>query len=276
VVPQDVVLSDINQLVAAGARHITFGDADFLNAPPHSISLLERAHDSHPDVTFDATIKVEHILQHADLWNHLAKQNLLFVISAFESVDEDTLSILEKGHTVDDMIRAIGIVRDAAIHIRPTWLPFAPWTQPEHITALHRFITDNDLSTATDPIQMAIKLLIPQGSLLESHPAVTPHLTHYDPTGLTWQWTFAEPDVEVLYKELSAIAADASECGQEVIPTLEAMWMATANAFGSDLGPLPRKSTAAPRLTESWFCCAEPTGSHTISLQIGSSLIRSN
>ena len=32
-IPQDVVMQDIRQQVAAGAQHISFGDPDFLNGP---------------------------------------------------------------------------------------------------------------------------------------------------------------------------------------------------------------------------------------------------
>lgn len=269
VVPQDVVLEDIARLVENGARHITFGDPDFLNAPAHSVSILEEAHAAHPEVTFDATIKVEHILRHIDLWPHLAEQNLLFVVSAFESVDETTLGILDKGHTVDDMVLAIETLRGVGIHIRPTWLPFVPWTRADHVASLFHFITDNDLVSATDPVQLAIKLLIPEGSLLEHHPAVTPHLIRYDSDSLTWQWSFAEPDVAVLHKELTAIAADASECEQQVTPTLQAMWRAAATRLDTDIGALPQNGADTPRLTESWFCCAEPTESQAVSLQIG-------
>ena len=269
VVPQDVVLGDIDRLVSFGARHITFGDPDFLNAPAHSVSILEQAHSSHPDITFDATVKVEHILRHIDLWPRLAEQNLLFVVSAFESVDEATLDILDKGHTVDDMVLATETLRDSGIHVRPTWLPFVPWTKPHHVASLLRFITDNDLVSATDPVQLAIKLLIPEGSLLEDHPAVTPHLIRYDAEALTWQWSFAEPDVAVLHKELSAIAADASECGQEATPTLQAIWKTTAARLDLEIGALPQNGVDTPRLTESWFCCAEPTESQAVSLKIG-------
>jgi hypothetical protein len=34
---------------------------------------------------------------------------------------------------------------------------------------------------------------------------------------------------------------------------------------GRDLMPLD-EVTAAPRLTESWFCCSEPTGSQTVTI----------
>lgn len=269
IVPRDEVLADIDALVAGGARHITFGDADFLNAPAHSLAVLEQAHEAHPEVTFDATIKVEHILQQRDIWPRLAELNLLFVISAFESVDQETLEILDKGHTVADEREAIEITRAAGIHIRPTWLPFMPWTTPADIANVFEFIDENDLTGATDPVQMAIKLLIPKGSLLEEHPAVTPHLEHYDTEALTWRWKFADPDTAILHKELERIAASASDCGQEAAPTLDEMRTAVSGFVGRTLEGGKGPFTISPRLTESWFCCAEPTQGQAISIGLG-------
>lgn len=269
VVPKDDILADIDHLVGAGAGHISFGDADFLNAPAHSLDVLEKAHVAHPDITFDATIKVEHILGHADIWHRLAELNLLFVVSAFESVDEETLDILDKGHTVADMIRAIEITRDAGIHIRPTWLPFFPWTTPDDVADIFDFIDTHDLAGATDPVQMSIKLLVPKGSLLEDHPALTPYLDFYDDTVLTWRWRFAHPESDVLNKELGAIAANASDCGQEAAKTLAEMREAVSRVAGRPLNGAISEVTPAPRLTESWFCCAEPTEGQTVSIQIG-------
>jgi hypothetical protein len=269
VVPREDVLADIDNLVAAGARHITFGDADFLNAPAHSLAILERAHTAHPNLTFDATIKVEHILHHADLWPRLAASNLLFVISAFESVDEMTLEILDKGHTMTDMEKAVQITRLAGVHIRPTWLPFFPWTTPDDVARVFEFIDDNDLTRATDPVQLSIKLLLPKSSLLADHPALTPHLEGYDTQALTWRWRFAHPDTEVLYKELEAIAASASDCGQEAAATLDEMRRAVSVMVGHQIPWSPGPAAVAPRLTESWFCCAEPTEGQSVSIQIG-------
>lgn len=269
VVPQDDVLADIDNLVSAGAGHITFGDADFLNAPAHSVAILERAHTAHPELTFDATIKVEHILRHADLWPRFAELNLLFVISAFESVDETTLGILDKGHNVADMEMAVQTTREAGVHIRPTWLPFFPWTTPDDVARIFEFIDDNDLIGATDPVQLSIKLLLPKGSLLADHPALTPHLEDYDTEALTWRWHFANPGTEVLHKELESIAANASDCGQEVAATLDEMRQAVSVMVERPLSPTLPPSVVAPRLTESWFCCAEPTEGQSISIQIG-------
>lgn len=271
VVPREDVLADISNLVSMGAGHITFGDADFLNAPAHSLNILERAHAAHPEVTFDATIKVEHIVEHHDLWPGMAELNLLFVVSAFESVDEGTLEILDKGHTVDDMTEATRLVRDAGIHIRPTWLPFLPWTTPEDIASIFRFIDDNDLVGSIDPVQMSIKLLIPRGSLLEEHPAVRPRLEIYDTDALTWRWTFEDEETALLHKELEAIAANASDCGQEAVPTMAEMREAVSRAVGARISGQDGPIRMAPRLSESWFCCAEPTEGQSVSIRLGRS-----
>ncbi len=265
IVPGDDVLADIDNLVAAGAGHITFGDADFLNAPAHSLGILEQAHAAHPEVTFDATIKVEHILDHRDVWPRLAELNLLFVVSAFESVDESTLQILDKGHTVGDMSEAVEITRAVGVQIRPTWLPFLPWTTPDDIAGIFEFIDMHGLSGATDPVQMSIKLLVPAGSLLEEHPAMIPHLEEYDVPALSWRWAFADPETAVLQKELEGVASNASDCGQEAIATLNEMREVLSRFTGRVLAPL-EDLAPAPRLTESWFCCSEPTGTQTVSI----------
>src|SRR5688572_32344847 len=44
VVPVEVVLEDIDQQVAAGAAHITFGDPDFFNGPTHARRIVEQLH----------------------------------------------------------------------------------------------------------------------------------------------------------------------------------------------------------------------------------------
>src|SRR5688572_20268828 len=60
-IPLDAVLDDIRAQVAAGAQHITFGDPDFFNGPTHARRLVERLAASHPALTYDATIKIQHI-----------------------------------------------------------------------------------------------------------------------------------------------------------------------------------------------------------------------
>jgi len=64
VVDREVVLEDIRQQVAAGAQHITFGDPDFFNGPAHSLSIVEAMHREFPQLSFDVTIKIEHLRKH--------------------------------------------------------------------------------------------------------------------------------------------------------------------------------------------------------------------
>jgi hypothetical protein len=172
VVPEQVVLSDVSQLVAMGARHITFGDPDFLNGPRHAVRVAQAIHSSFPDLSFDCTTKVEHILDHEDLWSGLAKVGCLFVVSAFESVDDKTLRILDKGHTAANESAAVTLLRSHGIEVRPSWLPFTPWTQAAEVDAMLDFVISHDLVRNVDAVQYTIRLLVPEGSLLLSVPEV--------------------------------------------------------------------------------------------------------
>src|SRR5580704_1540415 len=87
-VEPEVVLADIRQQVSAGAQHVTFGDPDFFNAVRHAVPIIESLHREFPHLTYDATIKVEHIRKHADLLPTLRDTGCLFVISAVESLDD--------------------------------------------------------------------------------------------------------------------------------------------------------------------------------------------
>jgi len=94
VVQADVVLADIAAQVGKGARHITFGDPDFFNGPSHAMRIVEALHEAHPDVTYDVTIKVEHLLRHRDRLARLVATGCAFVTSAVESLDDRVLGIL--------------------------------------------------------------------------------------------------------------------------------------------------------------------------------------
>ncbi len=264
------VLADIDQLAADGIQHITFGDPDFLNAPRYSLDLLREAHAAHPSLTFDVTAKVEHVLAHASLLPEMAALGVLFVVSAFESTDDRTLGVLDKNHTATGMSEAVSVLRSAGIHVRPTWLPFFPWTTPAHLVDLVAFLDHHLLWSATDPVQLAIKLLIPPGSLLGTHPAVMPHLTRYEPESLTWSWQFEDALTGRLHDELDSIAAEGSDCGAEAWDTLALMRDRIGAMTGVGLQVMP-DSPPTPRLTESWFCCAEPTGAQAavVGLSIG-------
>jgi hypothetical protein len=240
------VLADVAAQVECGARHVTFGDPDFFNGVHHARRVVTALHGAFPDVTFDCTVKVEHILRHADRWPELAAGGCLFVVSAFESVDETTLAILDKGHTPRDETRAIVTLRAAGIEPRPTWLPFTPWSTLDGIRGILEFVATHDLIGNVDPVQYSIRLLVPEGSLLLGH---IPDLGPWDAARLTYTW--ASP-LDALQVEFAAVVeARADDPVGDVYNALRGL---------VDLPPVEtRHVTEAPRLSESWFCCAEPT-----------------
>ena len=99
IVPADVVMEDIRQQVGEGATHISFGDPDFFNGPTHGLKLARALHAAFPHVTFDATIKIQHLIDHAALLPELRRSGCLFITSAVEAVDDDILRLLAKNHT---------------------------------------------------------------------------------------------------------------------------------------------------------------------------------
>src|SRR5438270_1507723 len=195
VVAREAVVADVEQLVALGARHITFGDPDFLNGRRHSLELVRAVHDRFPGLTFDCTTKVEHILEFPQLWPELAEAGCLFVVTALECVNDEILARLDKGHTTTGAGTAIALLREHGIEPRPSFMPFTPWTTPADVADILDFVAGNDLVANVDPVQYTIRLLLPEGSLLLDHPDMRPHLGAYDPERLSYEWTAADPAV---------------------------------------------------------------------------------
>jgi radical SAM superfamily enzyme YgiQ (UPF0313 family) len=123
-VPVDVVIEDARRQIAAGARHITFGDPDFLNSAKHALAIARGLRAAHPDdnISFSFTAKVEHIVAHRALFPELAALGCVFVVSAVESLSDSILQLLDKGHTRADVVEALGIARGAGISLRPTFV----------------------------------------------------------------------------------------------------------------------------------------------------------
>lgn len=255
IVDADTVLSDIDALVGAGAGHITFGDPDFLNGINHSMRVVREMHERHPHLTFDVTTKVEHILRYRDIWPEMVGAGLAFVISAFETTNDRILQLLDKGHTGQDMADAIHLLRADGIEIRPSWLPFTPWTTVQDLVDIVDFVTMHDLFGNIDPVQMSIRLLIPNGSLMLEVPELAPHLGPFDPDALGYQWAAVDPAADALQSDLALIAAAAADHGTEPMAVLDRMWRAIADAAGTPPVAIPAGATTGrPRSTEPWFC----------------------
>jgi radical SAM superfamily enzyme YgiQ (UPF0313 family) len=247
IVPEDVVLADIEQLVEMGARHITFGDPDFLNGRKHSLSVVRRMHERFPELTFDCTTKVEHILEFASVWPELARHGCLFVTSALECVNDEILARLDKGHTREDAADALALLREHGIEMRPSFLPFTPWTTQADVRDILDFVVEHDLIGNVDPVQYSIRLLVPEGSLLQAETATG----DYDAEALTYTWTSPLDDLQ---KRIAGIV-EAGAAGGEPIPTTFYKVHQAVGAQTAIPAAIPMGSTEGrPRLTEPWFC----------------------
>lgn len=255
-IDHDTVMADIDQVVRAGATHVTFADPDFFNVPRHAERIITDLADRWPTITYDATIKVEHLVRHDSMIETLRDTGCVFVVSAFESLDDAILSILDKGHTRAEAVDVVHRTRSAGLDLRPTWLPFTPWTTSADLLDTFRFIADHGLVGATDPIQLSIRLLVPAGSLLADHPDFLPHRGTYDESALGWTWTSPDPRLDDLAAELSLLVERSA--ADEPVDTFQRMWATVLDHAGEDpalANALPAGATTGrPRLTEPWFC----------------------
>jgi radical SAM superfamily enzyme YgiQ (UPF0313 family) len=258
VVPKEVCLADVRQQVAAGARHITFGDPDFLNGPGHALAVSRALHAEFPQVTFDFTAKIEHLLRHRRALSELAGLGCVFIVSAAESLSDAVLQHLDKGHTRADIVAALRAVRETGIELRPTWVPFTPWTTLDDYRELLDFVAAEALVDAIDPVQYSIRLLVPPGSLLLDSPALRPHLGALVEDAFHYRWRHPDPRMERLQEAVSAAVAAAAEGGEDAALTFEHVRRLADEAAGAPAravaAPLVPDRARPPRLTEPWFC----------------------
>jgi len=255
ILPEEVVLEDIRRQVKAGATHITFGDPDFLNGPKHSLRVVRAMHDEFPSLTFDFTAKVEHLLNRGEDLREFAAAGCLFIITAVESLSDRVLTILDKHHTRDDVVAALGVVRDAGIALRPTWVAFTPWTSRDDYCEVLEFIEANGLIDHVDPVQYAIRLLIPPGSWLAEHAETLPYRGPLDEAAFSYRWTHPDPGMDQLHKDVSRLVAKDAQAGEDPATTFfRVMELAHGRHPETAVCLLPGDRHRAPRLSESWFC----------------------
>jgi hypothetical protein len=260
IVEPDIVLADIDAQVAAGAQHITFGDPDFFNGPTHAMRVVDGLHAAHPTLTYDVTIKIEHLLQHGHRLPRLRETGCLFITSAVESIDDRALGFLLKGHTRADFIGAVALCRAISVTLVPTFVAFHPWLTLEGYCDLLDTIARLDLIDHVPPIQLAIRLLIPQGSKLLDLDEVRGLVTGFDPATLAHKWFHPDPRVDDLHREVTSlvgvrVASDRRALFEEISALAhDRAGLARAVESGA---PAPGPA-AVPYLDEPWYCCAEP------------------
>jgi radical SAM superfamily enzyme YgiQ (UPF0313 family) len=258
IVDREVVLADVRQQVAAGAEHITFGDADFFNGIGHAVALVEALHREFPRVTYDVTVKIEHLLKHRRQLATLRNTGCLFVTSAVESVDDEVLGRLDKGHTRADFLEVTRLFRELDLVLHPTFVPFTPWTTPEGYLELLRDLRDNDLVENVAPIQLAIRLLIPAGSRLLELAEIRHLVGPFDPSALAYPWRNLDPRVDPLGAQVEQIVASGERLKLPRRAMFERIWKAAREAAGCQAEfaaqPVLMSRAAIPYINEPWYC----------------------
>ncbi|SRR5882724_317490 len=269
IVARDVVMEDIRRQIAAGARHISFGDPDFFNGIGHAVKLMDEFHHEFPSVTYDVTIKIEHLRKHEDLLLKLRDTGCLFVISAAESVDEAVLAALEKGHTREDFLHVVRRFREIGLTLHPTFMPFTPWTTFASYLDLLRVLQNEELVENVAPVQLGIRLLIPEGSRMLELADVRKMVGPFDAESLVYPWANPNARLDALSSRVQSIAAAADAAKWPRAKTFEAIWKAAHEAAGMrapEWKVLSSKGVAF--LSEPWYCCAEPTKDQLVSLGV--------
>lgn len=259
IVQREVVLADIRHQVEAGAQHISFGDPDFFNGPGHALPLIRALHEAFPDLTYDVTIKIEHLLKYAGHLPTLKESGCLFITSAVESFDDDILTIFQKNHTRADFEAALALCRQLDLLLTPTFVAFTPWTTLQSYRRFLAEIVRLGLVDQVSPIQCAIRLLIPPGSKLLDLPETQAIIGDLDESRLSYTWHSPDPRLDALQRDLEVMV---QSCAAQDIPRREVfrrLWQRAYQEIGDATGQvpfpnLPPASRFVPYLTEPWYC----------------------
>ncbi|WP_420631056.1 CUAEP/CCAEP-tail radical SAM (seleno)protein [Candidatus Leptofilum sp.] len=261
IIQPEVVLADVRQQVAAGAQHITFGDPDFLNGPGHALPLVQALHDEFPNLTYDVTIKIEHLQKHADALPLLRDTGCAFVVSAVEAVDDRILAILDKGHSRADFIQVARQMRQIGLPLTPTFVTFTPWTTVQGYIDSLALLAELELVEAISPIQYAIRLLIPEGSRLLKLDAVRDLVAPFDQAALVYPWQHPDPAVDALYETVFKLVKASQSAGESRQTQFNRIWQAALAllpeaeqaSWAARQPVLTHLARAVPTLSEDWY-----------------------
>lgn len=254
IVPVEVIVEDVRRQAESGAEHITFGDPDFFNGIGHATAVAEEVGRRFPHLTYDVTIKVEHLRRHRDRLSVLAGTGCLFITSAVESFDNGVLEKLAKGHTAADVDDAVGACRAAGVPLVPTFVAFTPWTTLDGYGELLASIARLGLVDHVAPIQLALRLLVTQGSRLRELPDVAERLERFDPQRLVYPWHHRDQRVDALGDDVAHLVGRQPTASRRDV--FRQVWD-LAYRRGGRWRPLPRLPlgrTEVPYLNEPWYC----------------------
>ena len=151
------------------------------------------------------------------------------------------------------------------IEIRPSFLPFTPWTTLDDVADIVDFVAAHDLVANVDPVQYTIRLLVPEGSLLWSRSLRRSRLGPYDAERLSWTWSARPtPPSTELQTRLARHRRGRPDRRRADRPDLRTGPGRRARRRRAPPGrrarPAPPerlqhcRGEGRPRLTEPWFC----------------------
>ena len=249
VVQSEIVLADVRNQVAEGAEHITFGDPDFFNGPTHALRIIQAMHSEFPKITYDATIKIEHLRSHRALLPELKRTGCAFVTSAVESLDDRVLSLLDKGHTRQDFLDVVQDFRETGLALAPTFIAFTPWTTVKGYREFLECLLELDLVQNVSPVQLALRLLIPSGSRLLELDDIRAVVQGFDAPALLHSWRHPDPAIDALAKAALKVAGRKGSRAD----VFGEMWGLTHKAqLPHEYDLMPRATI--PYLDEPWYC----------------------
>lgn len=259
IVKRDVVMEDIRRQVAAGAEHITLGDPDFFNGIGHSLALVKELHAEFPELTYDVTIKIEHLKKYAEHLVSLRDTGCLFVTSAVESVDDHVLRLLNKGHTREDFIWIVEKFREVRLLLSPTFVAFTPWTRLEGYLDLLSLVVRLGLVENVAPIQLAIRLLIPAGSKLLELAEILSLVEGFDEAALSYRWRHPDARMDQLRVDVQEAVKRGERGNQSRQEIFAEIWRLAHEAVGRGVPAIPDATeilprAAIPHLNEPWYC----------------------
>ena len=173
--------------------------------------------------------------------------------SAVESLDDRVLEKLDKGHTRAEFQEALRLMREVQLPMAPTFIPFTPWTTRESYGEFLRALVELDLVEQVSPVQLAIRLLIPEGSLLMKVPEVRAMVQPFDWKGLCYPWHNRDPWVDGLHGSIQETIKREERRKTPRAGIFRKIWeLAQAGEWPVEV-PMAARATV-PYLTEPWYC----------------------
>jgi len=89
-------------------------------------------------------------------------------------------------------------------------------------------------------------------------------LGELDPSAYTYRWQHPDPQMDALHQQVAVLVEQAATCEADAIETFFRIKALTHAVRGQDFSVEQAmqdygQRKILPHLSESWFCCAEPT-----------------